>query len=122
MALCARNMKSKKALKLGKAHEKGNYLDFKKGHEEEGILPDKSSMEMDLWNNNKGIEISEKYKNISKDSLKNIIIQALQQGEMKIIKTNFQGEYLDCNGNKIEISNGKWDNEKCLVPSNYRRK
>ena len=52
-----RTLNPHKAYRLGKAHEKGNYLDYKKHRLEEGSIPDKISSDMDLCNNLKGIEI-----------------------------------------------------------------
>ena len=45
---------SRKALKLGKAHEKGNYLEYKRHRLEDSILPDSVSCAMDLANNRVG--------------------------------------------------------------------
>src|SRR6185369_7369148 len=40
MALLSQHICWRKARSLGKAHEKGNYREFKKGKTEEGLLPD----------------------------------------------------------------------------------
>ena len=107
----------RRAKKLGKAHEKGNYQDFKKHQLEDGILPDKVSSEMDLYNNDVGIAIG---KQSSSFELKNIVIELVLQGNCKIIKTDKKGNFLDAEGNIIPTENlkGKWENEKCLVSSN----
>ena len=58
MALLSQHIKGRKALKLGKAHEKGNYKSFKKSIRKGfPTSNDKRSSEMDLWNNQKGIQI-----------------------------------------------------------------
>lgn len=105
------------AKKLGNAHEKGNYKDFKKHQLEDGVLPDKINSEMDLYNNDVGIAIG---KQTSSFELKNIVIELVLQGNCKIIKKNKNGDFLDCEGNIIPAENlkGKWENEKCLVSSN----
>ena len=127
MALLSQNMSSKKALQLGIAHEKGNYLDYKKHRKEEGSLPDKISSDMDLYNNNIGIDIGIVIKNntntIKPDSLKQIIINNILNGKMMVIKKNKKGEFLDVDNNviKTEFLVGKWKNNKVLVPSNYVR-
>ena len=124
MAMLSQNMKSKKALKLGIAHENGNYLDYKKHRKEEGSLPDKISSDMDLYNNNIGIDIAIVLKNnnntITVDSLKQIIINNILNGKMKVIKKNKKGEFLDADNNVIKAESlvGKWENNKVLVPSN----
>ena len=54
MALLSQNIKYKKALKLGKAHEKGNYKSFKKSLRKGfQTSQDQRSSEMDLWNNHR---------------------------------------------------------------------
>ncbi|MCF8297409.1 MAG: hypothetical protein K9J13_07710 [Saprospiraceae bacterium] len=122
MALLSCHIHWRKALKLGKAHEKGNFIDYKKRKKEDGSLPDFASSEMDLWNNKAGIEIGRKYKeDISETQLQQIIIHAILKGEMRIIKTNSDGKFLDEDGNIIPESEliGRWENNKCLVPSNF---
>ena len=121
MSLLVKEMKYKKAIELGKAHEKGNYLDYKKGNKEEGILPDKANCEMDLWNNEQGVKIGLKYEHLTTDSLQQKIIEAILTGQLKIIKKDSDGNPLD-NENKIIPNDsliGRWDNGKCLVPSNF---
>ncbi|PJB15106.1 MAG: hypothetical protein CO118_05150 [Flavobacteriales bacterium CG_4_9_14_3_um_filter_32_8] len=107
----------RRAKKLGKAHEKGNYKDFKKHRLEDGILPDRISSEMDLFNNEVGIELGKK---CSKFELKSIVIDLVLNGNCKIIKMDKEGSFIDCEGNIIpaESLKGKWENEKCLVSSN----
>ena len=127
MAMLSQNMRSKKALRLGIAHEKDDYLSYKKRRKEEGSLPDKISSDMDLFNNNIGIEIGIEIKNnkktISTDSLKQIVIKYILNGKMKVIKKNKKGEFLDADNNVInkETLIGKWENNKVLVNSNYKR-
>jgi len=116
MALLTQNIGWKKAYRLGKAHEKGNYIDFKNHKTEDGTYADKISCEMDLWNNNCGINIARFYNNISEDSLKSIVITHILTGKMKIIRKNQKGEFLDIQYKKIseESLKGKWFNQKVL--------
>jgi len=125
MALLTQSFKWRKAWKLGKAHEKGNYITFKKGIKRgKENLPDKISSEMDLWNNRKGIEIGLDNKNSSRTQLQEIIIDSIQAGKMKIIKMNSSGKFMDKNNNIIQPNSlkGRWENNKCLVPSDYHGK
>lgn len=55
MASVAMVIGSKQALKLGKAHEKGNYFQFKKQELEDAAMPDSISTVMDLRNNEFGV-------------------------------------------------------------------
>ena len=109
----------KPALKLGRAHEKGNYRTYKKMKLEEGIVPDKISSNMDLYNNEMGAQIAIENKNLSKDEFINLLIQEIRNGKMKIIKKDLKQNYLSCEGeiipNKTLI--GLWENNKCLVSS-----
>ena len=116
MASLTQEIGRRRAKKLGKAHEKGNYRDYKKQKLEDGVVSDKISSDMDLYNNNIGIEIGKK---TTKLALKKIVIETILQGKCKIIKKDAAGNFLDCEGNILsnEQLKGKWENEKCLVRS-----
>ena len=107
----------RRSKKLGKAHEKANYKDFKKHQLEDGVFPDKISSEMDLFNNEVGIAIG---KQGSSFELKNRVMESVLQGNCKIIKKDEQGNFLDVDGNIISAFRlkGKWENDKFLVWSN----
>lgn len=122
MALLSAKIGEKRAINFGKAHEKGNYRDFKKGKLEDGALPDSTSCEMDLWNNSIGAAIGANNKNISAFSLRDTVIAYILKGEMKIILKDSNKKALDCSGNPIKIENTKrWNLGKCLVRSDYFR-
>jgi len=110
----------KSAIKLGKAHEKGNYQTFKKRQLEDGHSPDKVSSEMDLFNNDVGVLIVAKNKNLAQKGLINFLISEIKQGNMKIIKKDEFNNFLTCDGVIIPRGSllGKWENEKCLIDSN----
>ena len=118
MARLAQEIHWRKAKRLGKAHEKGNYRQFKKGKLEDDVLPDKISSEMDLFNNQVGIDLG---KSMKGKELKNDVIQIVQEGKCKIIKTDSNGNFLDEQNNMIpaEELKGKWENRKVLVNSDY---
>ena len=122
MALVSQKYGKRKALSLGKAHEKGNYIYFKKNKLEDGLLPDYESSLMDYLNNDVGIEIGTKYKNLSKDELKKIVIQHILEGKLFVLKKDSLGNYLNCNNEIIDLKEKKWKTDKCIVPSNVRRK
>lgn len=108
------------ARSLGKAHEKENYLTYKKNKLEDGVVPDEISSEMDLWNNEQGLKLVTKKDILPKNGLIFRVINAILNGEMKIIKKDNKGGFLTCDGEKIlnDTLYGKWKNNKCLVPSN----
>ena len=108
--------------KLGKAHEKGNYIYYKRHKLEDGTIPDKISTDMDLFNNSVGIGVTSENKNLSKTEIETILISKIKNGYLRIIAKDKNGNFLDCNGNIIDKNNlkGKWENNKCLVKSNQK--
>lgn len=121
MARCAQEFSPKKALRLGKAHERANYKNFKKRISEDGALADSVLCEMDLFNNAVGVAIGKEFRQVSADSLAGIVIRAILAGKMKIIWKDLRGEPLDCSGKPVNqaLYRGVWGIPKCLVPSNH---
>lgn len=124
MAFLTKEIGSKKALKLGCAHEKGNKLDFKKHKLEDSILPDSVSSAMDLHNNKAGAEAVKKCERISKDVIQKRVFDLLWKGKLMIIRKDEPGNYLYCDGTFIDMNkwSGKWDIPKCLVTSSVIKK
>ncbi|MDQ3191369.1 MAG: hypothetical protein M3Q58_07245 [Bacteroidota bacterium] len=121
MATLVQEIAPKKALKLGKAHEKGNFRQYKNWKNKPEAMPDKPLSEMDFFNNNWGVCFGMNNKKLNQEEFKIHIIESLLNGEMKIIKKDNQGNCLDSFGNIIDPELlKKWDNPKCLVPSNYQ--
>jgi hypothetical protein len=119
MACLSAKIGIRKALKLGKAHEKGNYLQYKKHKKEEGQVPDSVSSVMDLWNNVLGAEIYLVNKTKNTDTLKTKVLEAIKIGKAKVIKTNANHQFLDCENKIIDMQayQGKWNVPKCLINS-----
>ncbi|MFT6166629.1 MAG: hypothetical protein ACJAV5_000623 [Vicingaceae bacterium] len=115
MAGLSAQIGTRRALKLGKAHEKKNKRDFKQGNLEDQFLPDAAAMDMDLRNNEKGAEIGQ-----NKQTLLDNVLKALKNGELCWIKQNENGEFLDKNNQVIPLKewSGKWDNERVLTSTN----
>lgn len=124
MATLAQKIGKCSAKSLGKAHEKGNYRQYKKGTLEEGTLPDHKSSMMDLKNNEIGIEIYKNNKKATKKELLLLIIKKIKEGNLQILKKDEKGNYLDCKGSLLTTNEyyGKWENSKCLTPSIKRQK
>ncbi|WKD85327.1 hypothetical protein KCTC32516_00667 [Polaribacter huanghezhanensis] len=108
------------ALKLGKAHEKSNYQQYKKGQLEYGEVPDKISSEMDLFNNTVGVTYTEKGIPYPKNGLIYRIVNGILAGNYKVIKKDKKRNYVTCDDQIISQKDlkGKWKNEKCLINSN----
>jgi hypothetical protein len=121
MALMIVNgMKEDVARKVGERHEKGNYLDFKKGILEDSILGDSMMCVMDLRNNDSGISIGQAFlKGDKKLSLVEFTINEIWNGKLVIMSKNAEGDYLDCDGEIITQSGKRttWYLPKCLVSS-----
>lgn len=120
MALLSQKINTKKALKLGIAHEKKNKKQFKKGKYSDGAVPDYASIQMDLLNNKIGADIGKLNKLMSTDELKNLILKKIDAGDLYIIKRNSKGNFIDSIGNEISVEDQKlsWKNKKYLVKSN----
>jgi len=121
MALVTQQYGVRKALSLGKAHEKGNYQYFKKNKHEDGSLPDYESSQMDYLNNDVGIEIGKMYPNLSADSLKHFIIGKIKEGKLYVLKKDKNGRFITCDNQEICDSCKIWIKNKCLLPSNYKK-
>lgn len=120
MALISQKYRAPRARRLGEKHEKGNYLDYKKGRLEDGALPDSVACEMDLRNNDVGIRIGSQNKDASRKELIEIIKKEILLGNLWIIKTDPKGNFLSGDGNILQADDykGKWINKRCLVSSN----
>ena len=121
MAVMSQKIKVRKLRKLGIAHEKGNYHQFKKHQNEEGEKPDSLGNVMDLNNNELGLKIGSENKNISLMDLKELVVTEIKNGKAQIMKRKKSGIYFDCNGNIIDLKVylNKWYIPKCLVASDY---
>ena len=120
MARSAQSIGKMAALSLGKVHEKGNYESFKKRKLEDGLLPDKAASDMDLYNNIVGAALGKKYKKSSKETIINHLLDSIHHGKLRMLKKDNAGNFLDCQGQIIPIDalKGKWENNKCLIPTN----
>lgn len=121
MALISQRYSISKAVKLGKAHEKGNKRSYKKNQKEEGELPDLSSMIMDLHNNLEGALQGHLHKKASRQELSDFIIRQISEGRFRIILRNVQGKYINKNGRVIDATElREWNNGKVIVPSDFK--
>lgn len=120
MASLTYKIGKRKARKLGIAHEKGNFLQFKKQESEDSFLPDSVSSAMDLKNNEAGIFLIDDCKKLSAPLIQNKVLRALHEGKLVIIKKDENGNFLTKDGTKIQLNEwvGKWEIPKYLIPSN----
>jgi hypothetical protein len=114
MASLAHKIGVKKARALGAAHEKGNYLSYKKRKFEDGQLPDSLSGVMDKINNEAGLQLAKIYPKADAAELKRYVLEAIQRGQLRMLKHTAEGKLTDCSG-EIISSNGKWFVPYCLI-------
>jgi hypothetical protein len=119
MARLSQEIGVRKALKLGRAHERGNYLDFKRGKLEEGALPDSVSSVMDLFNNRIGAALGKHYEAENPGQLKERVIDLILHGKLFILSMDERGNFLDAKRQVLDLSQWKkkWGVPKVLVPS-----
>jgi hypothetical protein len=116
MVLLSKKIGKRRALKLGKAYERKNKRDFKKGSVVGTYLPDLVGMQMDLKNNAVGVNIENR---VSSNELLAVVLSFLEQGKLVYIKQNEKGEFLDKNGQIILLEDwsGKWKNDRVVIPT-----
>lgn len=121
MAAFAQKIKPAKLLKLGEAHEKGNYKDFRRAKLEEGELADFLSCEMDLINNELGVKLGRAKRYIPLDSLAILSLKLIEEGYAVIMKRNQAGYYLNCKDEQLDLKiyEGHWMVPKCLTNSGF---
>lgn len=121
MAGYAQKIKGRKLVRLGQAHEKGNYRDFLRHRSEDTELPDSLSSIMDLLNNEVGIRAGQNNKNSRIDELAGICVQLILAGEAWTLRRNKAGKFTDCNGKELQLQTftHQWNIPKCLVHSDY---
>ena len=120
MARLTQEIGWRRAYRLGLAHEKGNRIDYDRRLLEDGALPDSVSCEMDLRNNIEGIRLAQQNPHASSDELRQLIRKAILEGKLWKIKKDADGNFLDWQDTIIppERYIARWNNPKCLVPSN----
>jgi len=120
MAKLRQSIGKRAARSLGRAHEKENYQYFLENKLEDGTLPDKASMDMDLYNNEVGLSLVLRREKTSKLTVINRVIFAIEEGMMLVIKKDSSKRYLSCKNLVLsrESLNRNWLNQKCLIPSN----
>ena len=114
MALLTQEIGRKAALKLGNAHEKANYLNYKRGRP---YSSHKHSV-MDSLNNLTGANFGNEFKN--RKELISKIIDGIKSGNFYILKKNSKGQYVDCHGNIVIVDPFLWERNECLIRSDLQ--
>ena len=120
MALTAQKIGYDKALKLGQAHEDGNYLEYVADPKRAKTPQDSIASRMDMLNNIVGARIGADNPDASYNAIVAIVRRHILNGECWKLRKKDKNTYLDANGNVIDIH--KYDNNwvipKVLVKSN----
>ncbi len=107
------------ARKLGKAHEKSNYLSFKHAKTVDSALQDSNAVVMDLHNNEIGLQLVIGAAEISNEEMREKIIGFIQEGRLLRLKTDSTGKLLHCDGSPLQPRIAKeWSTPTCLINSN----
>jgi hypothetical protein len=121
MVLLRVEIGERRARKLGQAHERGNFLQYQNGKQEDGALPDSISTVMDERNNAIGRALGDSLLKHPTDSSLNavqLVLFAVWNGELWIIRKDENGKPLSCEGDLLpESEKKKWNIPKCLVRS-----
>ena len=120
MAILTHCIGERASRKLGQCHENGNRILYRRGRSEDGFLQDATACEMDLHNNEVGIQLALHHTGSSRGAMASICLDAIQTGQMKILSINSVGEYCDCLGNPVVMMRrgmDKWKLPICLIPS-----
>ena len=122
MALLVQEIPWKKAARLGKAYERGNYLDFKRGRKEDGAFQDIASTSMDLTNNSSGREIGLNNPQASEAELIEEVLHGIRLGDFVMVLKDSLGNSIRPNGEIIHIdpTSPRWENGRSVVPTNWK--
>lgn len=110
MAAFSQKVKAKKVIRLGKAHEKANYRQFKRDPERNKVQQDSLSTVMDLKNNLIGIGLGRDCRNCSLEELRKKVMELIHEEKVCYILRNNEGRYLNSANEEIKLNDymGKW--------------
>jgi len=120
MALLTQRIGARASRKLGKCHERGNRIHYRRGKTEDGYLQDATACEMDLHNNEAGIRLALDHPNEGQNGMANECLKAIRSGKMKILFINADGAFCDCDGKPVKMVRkgmDKWKLPICLLTS-----
>jgi hypothetical protein len=121
MSAIANKIGVRKARQLGRAHEKGNYRQWKHGQLEDKGVADSLACVMDLRNNDSALSYIQLNKNASISTLYAFSLMAVQEGKAWILLFNNEGQRLNCDLEIIHVTlPRKWYVAGCLVISTTR--
>ncbi len=122
MATLTKQIGARRALSLGRAHERGNYRDFRRKRFEDGDIPDKAAGDMDLYNNGIGSAIGKSLKESAEKIVIDSVLSAIYAGKTKIVLKDTEGRSCDSLMQPIPAVSlkGIWKTTRVLVNSDYK--
>ena len=120
MALTAQKIGYDKALKLGQAHEDGNYLEYEADPTRKKTPQDSIASRMDMLNNIVGARIGADNPDATFNASVAIVRRHVVEGKCWKIRKKGKNTYLDADGKTINIHayDSCWVIPKVLIPSN----
>ena len=120
MALTAQKIGYDKALKLGQAHEDGNYLEYVADPTRKKTPQDSIASRMDMLNNIVGARIGADNPDATFNAIVAIVRRHVLEGKCWKIRKKDKKTYLDADGKTINIHayDNVWAIPKVLIPSN----
>lgn len=120
MALTAQKIGYDKALKLGRAHEDGNYLEYEADPVRKKTPQDSIASRMDMLNNIVGARIGANNPDATYNAIVAIVRQHVIEGKCWKIRKKDKNTYIDADGKPINIHayDNSWVIPKVLIPSN----
>ena len=118
MSVIASKIGTRKVGQLGRAHEKGNYQQWKKHRLEDAGVADSLACIMDLRNNDSALKIATLNKKASISVYYQFSLKAIQEGRAWILLHNAKKQRLDCDSEIVVVTlPRKWFVKGCLVAS-----
>jgi hypothetical protein len=110
MAVFAQKIKAQKLIRLGIAHEKANYKQFKRDPKREKVQQDSLSSIMDIKNNLIGIALGRENSTSQLSELRDKVLRYIADEKVFYISRNAKGQYINSNSQEINLSDfdGKW--------------
>ncbi len=118
MSLLSTRIGPKRAIWLGKAHEKKNKKDFFKRRLEDGEYPDYWAVKMDLYNNRIGSKLVERG-DAELNDLIDLVLSCIEKGKFQMIKMDLNGNSLRLDGSILSKEEWQtiWKSERVLIPT-----
>ena len=123
MALLSSRFSTRKACKLGCAHEIANYENKTTTIPDSDCYHDSAATAMDIHNNQVGLRIGTVMKDTSEQAILNTVLDSIKEGNCVLIHKDERGNFLNQNNEPVSPSKlrNKWVTPRRLVPTEISR-